>query len=48
MLVTPFGLEANFNNTITLNSKRPKPKDFIERVSGKEWCYLWPNLEVIF
>lgn len=46
-LVAPFGLEANFNHTITLNSKRPKPNDFKERVLGKEWCDLWPNLKVV-
>jgi len=46
-LVTPFGLNANFNNTITLNSKRPKPKDFVKRVSEKEWSTIWPNLAMI-
>lgn len=47
VLVTPFGLEANFSNTITLNSKRPKPRDFKQRISGKAWCGNWPNLVII-
>lgn len=46
-IVAPFGLKANFSNSITLNSKRPKPSDFLKRVSEKGWPILWPNLEVI-
>lgn len=45
VIVAPFGLEANFNKTITLNNKRPKPKAFIERVTKKQWCNLWPQLK---
>ena len=47
MIVAPFGLEANFSNTITLNRKRPKPKAFVQRVASKEWCELWPQLKLI-
>ncbi len=43
-LVAPFGVEALFNNTITMNPKRPKPKEFERRVLSKQWLKLWPNL----
>ncbi|AEF54392.1 nucleotidyltransferase family protein [Marinomonas posidonica] len=46
-IVAPFGLTANFNKTITLNSKRPKPQAFTERVTSKKWCDLWPQLTLI-
>jgi len=46
-IVAPFGLAANFNKTITLNSKRPKPQAFTERVKSKKWCDLWPQLTLI-
>jgi len=44
--VAPFGLKSLFNNTVTINSKRRKPKDFDERVNGKKWLEHWPNLKV--
>ncbi len=47
-IVAPFGLEANFSNSISLNPKRPKPSGFLKRVADKEWPILWPNLEVIY
>ncbi|MCV2403035.1 nucleotidyltransferase family protein [Marinomonas sp. C2222] len=46
-IVSPFGLEANFNQTITLNAKRPKPKAFYGRIQSKGWQVLWPQLEVV-
>lgn len=47
VIVAPFGLDANFSNTITLNCKRPKPTVFAERVATKEWCELWPQLTLV-
>ncbi len=43
-LVAPFGVEALFNNTITMNPKWPKPKEFKRRIESKQWHKLWPNL----
>ncbi|MCT8504744.1 nucleotidyltransferase family protein [Chromohalobacter moromii] len=47
VLVAPFGVEALFNFTITLNPKRPKPADFRKRVAGKRWQEIWPELTVV-
>ncbi|WP_020407830.1 nucleotidyltransferase family protein [Hahella ganghwensis] len=46
-LIAPFGVERLFANTITLNSKRMKPKEFKQRVAGKRWLEIWPKLEGI-
>ncbi|TCS38727.1 nucleotidyltransferase family protein [Reinekea marinisedimentorum] len=46
-IIAPFGLAANFANTITLNAKRPKPRDFMTRVEGKGWQENWPNLQLV-
>jgi len=45
-LVAPFGVESLFKNTITINNKRRKPKDFEARIKGKKWLEHWPNLSV--
>ena len=45
-IVAPFGLDANFSKTITLNKVRPKPNAFIDRVVKKNWCEIWPLLKV--
>jgi len=43
-IVAPFGVEALFQSTITVNSKRPKPKQFEDRIKQKRWLEIWPNL----
>lgn len=45
-LVAPFGLDALFNNTITINDKRRKPESFKSRVTKKKWLEYYPNLKV--
>lgn len=45
-IVAPFGLDSLFNKTVTINSKRKKPEDFMARVNGKKWLELWPNLRL--
>lgn len=45
-LVVPFGIEANFGSTITINPGRVKPIDFKHRIESKRWLELWPNLKV--
>lgn len=46
LLVSPFGLDALFNFTVTINAKRPKPQDFEDRVTSKRWLEIWPRLVV--
>ncbi|MBD3896888.1 nucleotidyltransferase family protein [Halomonas sp. ML-15] len=48
VIVSPFGLSPLFNFTITMNTKRPKFKDFNERITSKRWLEIWPRLVVIF
>ena len=45
-IVAPFGIDVLFEYTITLNPKRPKPEVFSQRVQGKRWLEIWPNLVV--
>ena len=47
-LLTPFGLQANFSSTITMNKKRPKPEAFVNRIATKHWIKQWPKLEIIY
>lgn len=46
-LVAPFGLEALFSGTVTLNRQRPKLEAFQTRVNSKKWLALWPCLKLI-
>lgn len=46
-LVAPFGLDALFANTITINKKRIKKNAFNARIQDKRWLELWPNLKII-
>ncbi len=46
-LVTPFGVEGLFTNTITLNSKFSNPDEFYNRIEEKGWLTKWPNLVVV-
>ncbi len=46
-LLAPFGLEALFENTITINQTRLKPTDFKHRIQNKHWLELWPKLRVM-
>ncbi|WP_428242760.1 nucleotidyltransferase family protein [Gynuella sp.] len=45
-IVAPFGVEALFQKTITLNAKRPKPDAFQQRIEQKNWLRNWPELVV--
>ena len=44
-LVAPFGFDALFENTITINPNRVKPTDFKLRIKSKRWLELWPKLK---
>ena len=46
-LVAPFGLGSLFENTITINNKRRKTKEFKARIKDKKWLEHWPNLKII-
>lgn len=46
VLVSPFGFASLFDLTVTINSKRPKPDDFNERMTTKQWLQIWPRLVV--
>lgn len=46
IILAPFGLKIFFDNSITLNQKRPKPNAFKNRVREKKWLEKWPNLIV--
>jgi len=45
-LIAPFGFEALFSNTITINQKRIKNAEFEQRIQGKKWLEIWPKLEI--
>ena len=45
-LMAPLGLDSLFNQSITINNKRPKPNAFWQRVESKRWLKLWPLLQV--
>ncbi len=45
--VAPFGLDALFTRTITINPKRKKPEVFAKRLQSKHWLRIWPELCVI-
>jgi uncharacterized protein len=46
VLVSPFGLNALFEGTVSLNRKRPKLMDFNRRITDKKWLEIWPALKV--
>jgi uncharacterized protein len=45
-LVAPFGVDALFAGTITLNPHRPKPAVFRQRLAEKRWLAHWPGLRL--
>ncbi|WP_032095696.1 MULTISPECIES: nucleotidyltransferase family protein [unclassified Alteromonas] len=45
-ILAPYGLQANFAGTISINPKYPRPDVFNERVQKKRWCEIWPTLTV--
>lgn len=47
VITAPFGAEPLFNFTITLNTKRPKPLSFQQRIAEKRWLEIWPQLKVV-
>ena len=46
-ILAPFGLEANFAGTISINPKYPRPDVFEQRVASKNWPKVWPLLKVV-
>ncbi|MDY6884346.1 MAG: nucleotidyltransferase family protein [Pseudomonadota bacterium] len=46
-ILAPFGLEANFAGTISINPKYPRPDVFEQRVVSKNWPKVWPLLKVV-
>ncbi len=46
-LLAPFGLEALFAMTITMNPRRSRPEIFRKRVTSKGWLQQWPQLQVV-
>ena len=46
-ILAPFGLEANFAGTISINPKYPRPDVFEQRVVSKNWPKDWPLLKVV-
>ncbi|MCC3860418.1 nucleotidyltransferase family protein [Pseudemcibacter aquimaris] len=46
-IIAPFGIAALFQNTVTINTKRPKPDDFDSRLKSKGWLEIWPKLKVL-
>jgi len=45
-IVAPFGIDALFNRTITINPIRPKPDLFKHRIETKQWLCRWPQLRI--
>ena len=45
-ILAPFGLQANFAGTISINPKYPRPDVFNKRIQKKRWCEIWPTLTV--
>ncbi len=43
-IIAPFGLEANFSNTITRNPNKRASEHFDARLRKKNWQSLWPDL----
>ncbi len=46
-LIAPFGVQSLLAGEITLNSKRPKPSVFNDRIKRKNWLTFWPKLRVV-
>lgn len=46
LLVSPFGFDTLFDFTVTINTKRPKPQVFNDRIVTKRWLEIWPRLVV--
>lgn len=46
-ILTPFGVDSLFSNTITINQKRIKREAFEQRIYDKNWPEIWPNLKII-
>ncbi|HDZ45589.1 hypothetical protein LCGC14_0097020 [marine sediment metagenome] len=46
IMVAPFGVKPLFDLSITLNPKRPKRADFVDRIHRKRWLQTWPRLVV--
>ena len=45
-VLAPFGLEANFAGTISINPKYSRPDVFKQRLASKNWLTVWPSLTV--
>jgi len=45
-ILAPFGITRLFENSITINDKRRKTREFHDRIKKKKWLLHWPNLSV--
>tara|TARA_Y100001968_G_scaffold1910_1_gene1640 strand:- start:118 stop:762 length:645 start_codon:yes stop_codon:yes gene_type:complete len=46
-ILAPFGLEANFAGTISINPKYPRSEVFKQRLASKNWLTVWPLLTLV-
>ncbi|MEQ9721847.1 nucleotidyltransferase family protein [Yersinia alsatica] len=46
-LIAPFGLDALFAKTITLNPKNGEIDTYNQRVNSKGWLQHWPQLKLV-
>ncbi|BFT29137.1 nucleotidyltransferase family protein [Alteromonas sp. D210916BOD_24] len=46
-VLAPYGLDANFAGTISINPRFPRPDVFTQRVKHKGWLTQWPQLACI-
>ncbi|GFD88525.1 nitrate reductase [Tenacibaculum sp. KUL152] len=43
-VLAPFGLQANFASTLSINPRYPRREIFNTRVKQKDWLKIWPQL----
>ena len=43
-VLAPFGLQANFASTLSINPRYPRREIFNSRVKQKDWLKIWPQL----
>ena len=43
-ILAPYGIDANFSGTLSINPQYPRPSVFRQRVNDKGWLTLWPFL----
>lgn len=45
-ILAPFGITRLFENSVTINHKHRKTREFHDRIQNKKWLRHWPNLRV--